>query len=316
MDKTFIICRLGELKDIIQCLPTAKALKNRYPNSLITWVTHPYYAPLLNCSTALDYIIPLTELDTLLTKKFKYRIYHAALDLDGNLNSAFLMSKIKAKKKLTMYNSTKIAGFFSEKILPDSSSVHIVDQHIDVARSVGGTMSNTDFAIEPLHTDITYIKSKLRQLGISGSYIIIDPTPYPNSDLWDIKNYIRLISQLGEYGITCVLVGKSNEYNHYVYRQLIETKLLNVFSFIGKTNITQLLSLVSLSSAIIGQDNAISHLAAAMNVPSISLYSPTRPERCCPYGQLSRCFFDKKSINHIPIDSILQSVFKIFTKVY
>ena len=61
----------------------------------------------------------------------------------------------------------------------------------------------------------------------------------------------------------------------------------------GKANIEPVTAEVALklgrAAAHVGGDTGSTHIAAALDKPAVGLYSITRPQRSCPYGQIDRC---------------------------
>jgi ADP-heptose:LPS heptosyltransferase len=76
----------------------------------------------------------------------------------------------------------------------------------------------------------------------------------------------------------------------------------------GRTTIGDLIGLLSLSAVHVGGDTGSTHLAAALGVPAVGLYSMTSPKRSCPYGQISRCLYEPAGLDRIPVPAVLHQV--------
>jgi ADP-heptose:LPS heptosyltransferase len=79
-------------------------------------------------------------------------------------------------------------------------------------------------------------------------------------------------------------------------------------SMIGRTSIGQLIALVGRAKAHLGGDTGSTHIAAALGVPAIGLYSVTRPERVCPYGQRERTHYDPEGLDRIHPKAVLNTL--------
>jgi ADP-heptose:LPS heptosyltransferase len=66
--------------------------------------------------------------------------------------------------------------------------------------------------------------------------------------------------------------------------------------------------LIRLASAHVGGDTGSTHIAAAMDIPAVGLYSTTRPERSCPYGQIASCHFSPDGLAHIQPDAVIATL--------
>ncbi|MER3497087.1 MAG: hypothetical protein C4320_10260, partial [Armatimonadota bacterium] len=79
-------------------------------------------------------------------------------------------------------------------------------------------------------------------------------------------------------------------------------------NLLGETSVRELVALMSLAAAHIGGDTGSTHLAAALGIPAIGLYSITRPQRSCPYGGIGRCHYDVAGLDRISPDAVLPTV--------
>ena len=76
----------------------------------------------------------------------------------------------------------------------------------------------------------------------------------------------------------------------------------------GKTTVAELIAVISLAEAHVGGDTGSTHIAAGLAVPAIGLYSATRPERSCPYGQIDRCIFRPEGLDKIEASDVFSLV--------
>jgi len=59
-----------------------------------------------------------------------------------------------------------------------------------------------------------------------------------------------------------------------------------------------------LAVAHVGGDTGSTHIAAALGIPAVGLYSITRPVRSCPYGQIERCLYEPRGLKYILPDQV------------
>jgi ADP-heptose:LPS heptosyltransferase len=76
----------------------------------------------------------------------------------------------------------------------------------------------------------------------------------------------------------------------------------------GTTTVGELIALLSLASAHIGGDTGSTHIAAALGVPCVGLYSITNPRRSCPYGQIDSCLHDPVSLKNITVEQVISKL--------
>ena len=77
---------------------------------------------------------------------------------------------------------------------------------------------------------------------------------------------------------------------------------------LGQTSVRELIALISMANAHVGGDTGSTHIAAALGVPAVGLYSITRPQRSCPYGQIERCHYDPSGLAAIQPEQVLEAV--------
>jgi ADP-heptose:LPS heptosyltransferase len=122
------------------------------------------------------------------------------------------------------------------------------------------------------------------------------------SKRWPTEHYAKLIHALP---IKVVLIGSKGETGA---RDILAECKTTPLDLSGQTTIAELIALISLASAHVGGDTGSSHIAAALGVPAIGLYSATRPERSCPYGQISRCHYDRQGLSRIKPEDVFTTV--------
>src|SRR5271157_4784780 len=53
-----LVVRLGSMGDVIHALPAVATLKHGFPGSVLTWIVHPRWSPLLEGNPFIDRLIP------------------------------------------------------------------------------------------------------------------------------------------------------------------------------------------------------------------------------------------------------------------
>ena len=73
--------------------------------------------------------------------------------MQGLSKSGLVVLLANAPKKLGYHWQRELAPFFSSRIIPDPSSLHVVDQYLDVARFLGTPMERAEFNLVPQNED-------------------------------------------------------------------------------------------------------------------------------------------------------------------
>jgi len=131
----FLISRLSALGDVVCSLPAASCLKAAFPESHITWVADPRFAGIVECCMAVDEVIRAKPGFKSSSWPTFEQPFDAALDLQGLTKSGIVVGRAKAPIKLAYHWQRELSRLFAGPVLPDPTSIHIVDQYVDVARA-------------------------------------------------------------------------------------------------------------------------------------------------------------------------------------
>ena len=162
MAERFLIVRLSALGDVVCGLPVAVALREAYPKSEILWAVDPRFAGIPLCSTAISQVVLARKPSDI----EPFGEFDAAIDLQGLLKSAAIVRRAKARLKVGYHWQREGSALFTRRVLPDPSSVHVVDQYVDVARALGATMNRARFGIKPLAEDLPHVAVAARAVGL------------------------------------------------------------------------------------------------------------------------------------------------------
>ena len=288
-------------------LPAAVALKRGFPDCHITWVVDPRFAGIVECCGAVDEIIrfkPKLKLSLSSLPTFP-EPFEAALDLQGLLKSALGIARARASKKVGYHWQREGSWLFSGRVLPDPTSFHVVDQYVDVARAVGGQMERAEFMLVPKDDDLASVRTKLSENKVDGTFAVINAGAGWATKRWVPTAFSAIIDQLAKDGIPSVLIGGKAEADQQAAAEVINGCQSNPVSMLGQTNVRELVALISQCAVHLGGDTGSTHLAAALNRPAVGLYSITKPERSCPYGQIDRCHYHPDALAQIQPEDVL-----------
>ena len=151
----------------------------------------------------------------------------------------------------------------------------------------------------PLGTDKESVKSLLKSVGIEGPFVVMNAGAGWASKRWLPAHFGMLAEMLAAKGVQSVLIGGKAPADIEAAEQVISASTVPIVSLLGKTTVRELIALISLGNGHVGGDTGSTHIAAALGVPAIGLYSITKPARSCPYGQIHRCHYSEIGLNEI-----------------
>jgi heptosyltransferase I len=305
---SFLISRLSSLGDVVCALPVASALKATDPEARIVWAVDPRFAGVVECCTAVGEVAKVKpSFKGSGVPRFDEK-FDAALDMQGLLKSAVIVWKAKADRKLGYHWQREGAWLFSERVLPDPSSLHIVDQYVDVARAAGGTADRAEFSLVPKGEDVASVTEKLRSRGIGGIFVVLNAGAGWATKRWPARHFAALIDRLAQDGIPSVLIGGKAPADIAAAEEVKAASKEQPVDLLGQTSVRELVALISMARAHVGGDTGSTHIAAALGVAAIGLYSITKPVRSCPYGQIERCHYNPEGLALIEPEAVYTTV--------
>lgn len=303
--KRFLIARLSAMGDVVCTLPAAVALKRQFPESEIVWAVDPRFSAIARRCSAVDTVVEVKPSFHPRTWPRFEGEFDAAFDLQGLTKSGLCLVHAKAKQKLAYHWCREAARFFSQPVLPDPTSLHIVDQYVDVVRAFGVEADQAEFGLRPTEEDLSSAAELLRT---TESFVILNGGAGWVTKRWAPQSFGKLADFLKTRGQTAVLIGGRAPADLAVADEIVASTKAPILNLVGKTSMGALVALIYRAKAHVGGDTGSTHIAAALGVPAVGLYGLTRPQRSCPYGQIDRCIHNPAGLSRIGVDDVIVKV--------
>jgi heptosyltransferase-1 len=268
--KSILIVRLGAMGDIIHALPGAASLKHSFPEARVTWVVEPRWVPLLQGNGFVDRIVVFRRDDPLSWRRSKDELraehYDLAVDFQGLTKSA-LIAHLARPERIAGFGSRVVrerpAGvFYSTRV--QSTSVHVVDQALDLAAGAGAPNLVRAFPLPAGAPEGRLPKTP---------FALASPLAGWASKQWPLEYYERLAVMLQQkLGLPLVLNGAPG------------TVPAVAGTLVHESGIPGLIDATRRAALVIGVDSGPLHLAAALNKSGVAIFGPTDPVRNGPYG--------------------------------
>jgi len=276
--------------DVIHALPFLKAVKDRFADSVIDWVISKGLMGLLDRNPLINELIIIDkdswkDLKNLkktsseiynLRKRLKGRYYDTVIDLQGLLRSGIISSFASSPLRIGFDNAREGSRYFYNRTVSVDGILHAVDRNLAVAKAIG---ADTDDIRFPLYIDKDAKKRVDRMLGEINRYIIIFPSARWHTKRWPIQNFADLISNVD---LQCIIAGSKSDIS--TASSISRLSLKPVLNLCGKTDLKELIALISRAEVVVSGDTGPMHIAVALGVPVIALFGPTDPTLTGPYG--------------------------------
>jgi len=312
-----LIVRLGAMGDIIHAIPAVALLRAMLPNVEIGWVIEARWTELLRSQAQ---AVPLSADQPLVdfmhvvdTRKWRKNLlgmesrrqamsalrevrakkYELAIDFQGAIKSA-VVAKLSG--------APKIYGFADAWEKPASllytnpvytQRKHVVERNIDLVAAL-----NLPEPPEGRFTPVLpapnceWSEQKLRQLGLSERFAILNPGAGWGAKQWPVDRYAQVARALATNGLrSLVNFGPGEE-----SLADIVVKGSEGAAVAAQFTISQLIAITMRSKLFIGGDTGPMHLAALSQIPVVALFGPTDPARTGPHATRSVVLRDPSSI--------------------
>lgn len=287
-----LLIKTSSLGDVIHTMPALTDAMRAIPGIRFDWVVEEGFAELPSWHPAVDKVIPVAirrwRKNLWQTHKsgewklFKQRVrerrYDLVIDAQGLLKSAWLTRYIKAP----------VAGLDRESVREPIAS-RFYDRRLSVARGQHAVERLRQLFALALGYDLP---KGMGDYGLNRSQMLTGPAPrtfvmFLHGTTWDTKfwpeaYWRELAERLGLAGIDVRLPWGNQAEQARAYR--IATGLKNVH-VLPKLNLAGVAQVMAAATACVAVDTGLGHLAAALDVPTISVFGPTNPGLTGAYGK-------------------------------
>ena len=190
-------------------------------------------------------------------------------------------------KLLRFLVSSKVKYNFNNKIY---FGMHQVEKYNNFVNDVIGKK------LEPgnlyIKTSESFKKSSQKKiLGINPG------ASYGSAKRWYPEEFAKVVIRLSEEYDTLIL-GSSNEEGLAVdiEKHLITNKIKNYQNLVGKTSISELISIIKSLDLMVTGDSGPMHIAAAFQVPTVSIFGPTNDKETSQWLNLNSVIIKKNLV--------------------
>ena len=284
-----LVILLGAIGDVTRALPLLVRLRRAYPQAHIAWAVEPAAAALLDYHPALDEILLYQRSrgsQTFLPFLRTVRNHHfdLVLDLQRHLKSGLVSLWSRAPVRLGFHRSNTKEGnwlFNTHTIeaVPDFSLK--LAQYLKFADALGLPDDGVRFDLRLRPQEEQQVETLLAgTIRPFATFFLGSRWP---SRFWFPQATAEVAQVLQqEYGMGIVLVGGPSEVAFA--QQVSEAMGTAVTNLSGKTSLRDLIGVFSRARFALGPDSGPMHIAAATDIPVISLWGATSPLRSAPWG--------------------------------
>ncbi len=279
MEYRILIVRTSSLGDIIHVLPAISDIAEHFPESIIDWVVEENFLEIPRWHSKINSVISVAqrrwraswwsnqvrlERRALITY-FQENPYDLILDMQGLLKSAFLVRRAIGQIHGLDWNSSReclASCFYHKKHNVNPWQGAITRQRLLASLAFGYKYSG------PPNFGFKESELQLRKKK-NDCYVVLMPSASRKRKLWLRENWIFLIKELRSLGYNLILLAGNEKEKCYAESILLDSANSEILTGI---NLTSIKNVLLGAQFMIGLDTGLTHLSAALGIPTLGIY--------------------------------------------
>lgn len=298
MSLKVLIIKTSSMGDVLHTLPALTDAAINHPDIRFDWVVEEGFAQIPKWHFAVDKVIPVairrwrkswfskqTKIERQqFIQNLRAQHYDIVIDAQGLLKSALITRKAIGIKHGYNRKSIKepIASFFYNVKHNISKKQHAVERIRQLfAKSIGYKINSSeqgDYAIARYFNSVNKMKTKQN----SAPYFVFLHSTTRAEKHWTESHWIELLQLATNQGYQVKLPWGTQKEQERAYR--LAKGIENVI-VLPKLSLAEVANELANAQAIVSVDTGLSHLAAALDRPNITLFGETDPALIGGYGK-------------------------------
>lgn len=281
-----LIIKMSSMGDIIHTLPAVTDAAEAISNIRFNWVVEEAFTEIPNWHKQIQQIIPIGlrrwrkniyrtiqsgELKQFYTQ-LRAQKYDLVLDAQGSIKSAITACLSRGYRLGMDKHSVResLAYLAYQQTISVSWQQHAINRLRQLFAEA------LKYPLPKTKPDYGIIKEKLIQTKIElpENYLVCIPNTSCATKLWSNQAWSMLIEKITALGINVFIPWGSEDERKNAVRLSNGNPLTQVLPYL---NLNEMAAILLGAKAVVAVDTGLSHLSAALAIPTIVLYGPTNP---------------------------------------
>jgi heptosyltransferase-1 len=303
------IVKLSAMGDIIHAMVALQFIKKKYPHYQIDWIVEKSFKDILEHNPDINNILTINlkkikknklkifeQIKNL--KRYSKNNYDIIIDAQGLIKSA-IISKLLSSLKTKIYGfdkysiREKLASLFYTKTVNIAYEKNVIDRNIIlILQSL-----NLDILRDNILNKKPFLYSSLSERKKEKENILFIIGASKINKIYPKERFKKLASLLNKYQIEVIW---ANNFEENIANYLI--KNCSNIKKSKKLNLNELKLKVKNASLVIGADTGPTHMAWALNIPSITISGNTPSNRNTYITNINKVIKSSSKVNPLKID--------------
>jgi heptosyltransferase I len=289
-----LIVRLSSMGDVVHTLPALTDAARAHANIKFDWAVDEAFADIPAWHSHVEKVFPIalrrwrrelasdsgrSEVKDYL-KALRRERYDAIVDLQGEFKSAFVARLARGPRY--GYDGASAREWGAHLVYRKKLAVPKREHSMARMRQLLSQALSYSYDEELIDYGISRARLPSPALQIGKPYVVFIHSTSWTSKNWPVQYWRELAERATVAGFSVVLPWGSEaecERSHRITEGVANVVVL------PKLSISDKASIISRATATVGLDTGLSHIAAALDVPSVTLYGATDPNMCGTIGK-------------------------------
>ena len=295
-----LLVKLSSLGDVIQTIPVVQDVLRAWPQAQIDWVVEEAFAPLVERVEGVCKVLPIAQRRWRKTRwsratrqergaffeRLQLENYDAVIDFQGLIKSALVARRAhltQAGFRATYANGSEACSYewpvrwMLDRSVAMPQRIHAVARYRKLAAGALGYRADG--------APVYQLRLQLEQAGAAGERVVVFAHGTTRADNeWPQAAWLALGQRFIAQGYRVALPHSGAL--ELAFADRLATAMGAGVEVWPAFTLAQVLDRLATASGVIGVDSGLSHMAVALNLPHVQIFSHPRAWRAGPVGQL------------------------------
>jgi len=274
------------LGDAVMALPAVADLRHRLPETTIDVAARPSIAPLFTMVPTINRVITLDTRDPT-GEQLRQGRYDAALLLPNSFNAARMAWRAGIRERWGY--RADFRTLLLTRGITAPTRLHQTEYYRHLVRALGfGGAPAIEPRIELTDSHREAGRALLTEQGWTGRLQLVAVAPgaaFGGAKRWPAQSFASLVDGLTASGLRSVLIGAAADRPAATEVLMAAQASPAPLNLVGQTDLPTLGGVLGECRALVTNDSGAMHFAAALGLPVIAMFGPTRERETHPIGE-------------------------------